>query len=180
MINNYQACSAHGNKHMNKLLILPVALACTGAIASTNTPIIGSVESKCVIQTDTDGVYGNPTADNLSTYTADGGVEPVIRYDIVTANAYKAVISYPNSFSSSPTLTDSVTWTGEVSLTQSSDSTMSAFETNKVTYNNSVEFDLTVAGSAWFSVVSEADYGYDKAFPAGSYSAMVTAECIAQ
>ena len=170
MINNYQRVFTQGNINMNRLLLLPVALACTGAIASSNTPITGMVESKCVIQNDTDGVYGNPTADNLSTYTAD----------IVTANAYKAVISYPNSFSSSPTLTDSVTWTGEVSLTQSSDSTMSAFETNKVTYNNSVEFDLTVAGSAWFSVVSEADYGYDKAFPAGSYSAMVTAECIAQ
>ena len=77
---------------MNKLLILPVALACTGAIASTNTPITGSVESKCVIQTDTDGVYGNPTADKLSTAVSDGGVLPVIRYDIVTANAYKAVI----------------------------------------------------------------------------------------
>ena len=87
---------------MNKLLLLPVALACTGAIASSNTPITGTVESKCVIQTDTDGVYGNPTADNLSTYPADGGVKPVIRYDIVTANAYKALISYPTSFSSSP------------------------------------------------------------------------------
>jgi len=95
---------------MNKLLILPVALACTGAIASSNIPITGSVESKCVIQTDTDGVYGNPTADKLSTAVADGGVLPVVRYDIVTANAYKAVISHPDSFSSSPTLTDTVSW----------------------------------------------------------------------
>jgi len=165
---------------MNKLLILPVALACTGAIASTNTPITGSVESKCVIQTDTDGVYGNPTADKLSTAVSDGGVLPVIRYDIVTANAYKAVISHPDSFSSSPTLTDTVAWTGSTTLTNSSDSNMSAFNDNKVTYNNSSEFDLTIAGSAWFSVTSTAEYGYDKAFPAGTYSAMVTAECIAQ
>ena len=165
---------------MNKLLILPVALACTGAIASSNIPITGSVESKCVIQTDTDGVYGNPTADKLSTAVSDGGVLPVIRYDIVTANAYKAVISHPDSFSSSPTLTDTVAWTGSTTLTNSSDSNMSAFNDNKVTYNNSSEFDLTIAGSAWFSVDSEADYGYDKAFPAGTYSAMVTAECIAQ
>ena len=165
---------------MNKLLILPVALACTGAIASTNTPITGSVESKCVIQTDTDGVYGNPTADKLSTAVSDGGVLPVIRYDIVTANAYKAVISHPDSFSSSPTLTDTVSWTGSTTLTNSSDSNMSAFNDNKVTYNNSSEFDLTIAGSAWFSVTSTAEYGYDKAFPAGTYSAMVTAECIAQ
>ena len=165
---------------MNKLLILPVALACTGAIASTNTPITGSVESKCVIQTDTDGVYGNPTADKLSTAVSDGGVLPVVRYDIVTANAYKAVISHPDSFSSSPTLTDTVAWTGSTTLTNSSDSNMSAFNDNKVTYNNSSEFDLTIAGSAWFSVTSTAEYGYDKAFPAGTYSAMVTAECIAQ
>ena len=119
---------------MNKLLILPVALACTGAIASTNTPITGSVESKCVIQTDTDGVYGNPTADKLSTAVSDGGVLPVIRYDIVTANAYKAVISHPDSFSSSPTLTDTVAWTGSTTLTNSSDSNMSAFNDNKVTF----------------------------------------------
>tara|TARA_B100000963_G_C22625995_1_gene672417 strand:+ start:1331 stop:1828 length:498 start_codon:yes stop_codon:yes gene_type:complete len=165
---------------MNKLLILPVALACTGAIASSNIPITGSVESKCVIQTDTDGVYGNPTADKLSTAVADGGVLPIVRYDIVTANAYKAVISHPDSFSSSPTLTDTVSWTGSTTLTNSSDSNMSAFNDNKVTYNNSSEFDLTVAGSAWFSVTSTAEYGYDKAFPAGTYSAMVTAECIAQ
>ena len=165
---------------MNKLLILPVALACTGAIASSNIPITGSVESKCVIQTDTDGVYGNPTADKLSTAVSDGGVLPVIRYDIVTANAYKAVISHPDSFSSSPTLTDTVAWTGSTTLTNSSDSNMSAFNDNKVTYNNSSEFDLTIAGSAWFSVTSTAEYGYDKAFPAGTYSAMVTAECIAQ
>ena len=165
---------------MNKLLILPVALACTGAIASSNIPITGSVESKCVIQTDTDGVYGNPTADKLSTAVSDGGVLPVVRYDIVTANAYKAVISHPDSFSSSPTLTDTVAWTGSTTLTSSSDSNMSAFNDNKVTYNNSSEFDLTIAGSAWFSVTSTAEYGYDKAFPAGAYSAMVTAECIAQ
>jgi hypothetical protein len=165
---------------MNKLLILPVALACTGAIASSNIPITGSVESKCVIQTDTDGVYGNPTADKLSTAVSDGGVLPVVRYDIVTANAYKAVISHPDSFSSSPTLTDTVAWTGSTTLTSSSDSNMSAFNDNKVTYNNSSEFDLTIAGSAWFSVTSTAEYGYDKAFPAGTYSAMVTAECIAQ
>tara|TARA_R100000426_G_scaffold25763_1_gene21707 strand:- start:833 stop:1330 length:498 start_codon:yes stop_codon:yes gene_type:complete len=165
---------------MNKLLILPVALACTGAIASSNIPITGSVESKCVIQTDTDGVYGNPTADKLSTAVSDGGVLPVVRYDIVTANAYKAVISHPDSFSSSPTLTDTVAWTGSTTLTNSSDSNMSAFNDNKVTYNNSSEFDLTIAGSAWFSVTSTAEYGYDKAFPAGTYSAMVTAECIAQ
>ena len=119
-------------------------------------------------------------AAHLHQHGGHGGVLPIVRYDIVTANAYKAVISHPDSFSSSPTLTDTVSWTGSTTLTNSSDSNMSAFNDNKVTYNNSSEFDLTVAGSAWFSVTSTAEYGYDKAFPAGTYSAMVTAECIAQ
>ena len=165
---------------MNRLLLLPLVIACTGAMAQSTTPIAGTVQSKCVIQTDTDGVYGNPTADKLSTAANDGGVVPRIRYDIVTANAYKAVISYPNSFSASPTLTDSVAWTGGVTFDTGSDSGMSAFETNKISYNNSVEFPLSIAGSAFFKVTSTAEYGYDTAFPAGAYAAMVTAECIAQ
>jgi hypothetical protein len=61
-----------------------------------------------------------------------------------------------------------------------SDALMSAFNTGKVEYNNTTEFDLSVAGSVWFEVTSEADYGYEKAFPAGNYSAVVTAECVAQ
>ncbi len=165
---------------MNRLLLLPLVIACTGAMAQSTTPIAGTVQSKCVIQTDTDGVYGNPTADKLSTAASDGGVVPRIRYDIVTANAYNAVISYPNSFSASPTLTDSVAWTGGVTFDTGSDSGMSAFETNKISYNNSVEFPLSIAGSAFFKVTSTAEYGYDTAFPAGAYAAMVTAECIAQ
>ena len=165
---------------MNRLLLLPLVIACTGAMAQSTTPITGTVLSKCVIQKDTDGVFGNPSAEKLSTKASDGGVLPVVRYDIVTANAYKGIVTHPSSFSSSPTLTDSVNWTGSTSLTQSSDTNMSAYDTNKVTYGNSTEFDFTIAGSAWFSVTSEASYGYQKAFPAGSYSAMVTAECIAQ
>jgi hypothetical protein len=61
-----------------------------------------------------------------------------------------------------------------------SDSNMSAFNTNKVVYNNTSEFDLTLAGSVWFDVTSAATYGYNKAFPAGTYQAVVTAECVAQ
>jgi hypothetical protein len=57
---------------------------------------------------------------------------------------------------------------------------MSAFETGKIVYNNSTEFDLSVAGSVWFDVSSIAEYGYGKAFPAGNYTALITAECIAQ
>jgi hypothetical protein len=56
---------------------------------------------------------------------------------------------------------------------------MSAYDNNKIEYNNITEIDLTIAGSTWFKVASTANYGYDKAFPAGQYRAVVTAECIA-
>jgi hypothetical protein len=166
---------------MKKLLFLIPAVLVTSAVQA-NIPINGTVESKCVIQTDTDGVYGNPTADKLSTTASDGGVVPIIRYDIITADAYKAVVTTPSSFSSSPTLDDVVEWTSSTSVGDTSDAGMSAFETNKVTYNNghSTEFDLTIAGSVWFDVSSVAEYGYGKAFPAGNYTALITAECIAQ
>jgi hypothetical protein len=136
-------------------------------------PIVGDVESKCVIQ-------GNPTPSNLSTDTADGGVAPIVRYDVAQADYYKAVISYPESFSQSPSLSDTVTWSGNVSVDQVSDTNMSSYDTNAVEYNNTTEFDLTVAGTTWFAITSEADYGFDKAFPGGTYRALVTAECIAQ
>lgn len=160
------------------LILLTALLASCGAYATTT--INGSVESKCIITTDTDGVYGNPTGDVLSTEPTDGGVTPIIRYDIITADAYVAKISHPDTFSSSPELADTVTWTGDTEAGQMSDALMSAFNTGKVEYNNTTEFDLSVAGSVWFEVTSEADYGYEKAFPAGNYSAVVTAECIAQ
>lgn len=143
-------------------------------------PIVGSVESRCTVVTDTDGVYGNPTPSELSTASADGGVLPVIRFDVLQADFYKAIISHPNGFTESPSLDDTVTWSGSTSVTDTSDANMSSYDTNKVTYNNSTEYDLTVAGSTWFSVSSEADYGYNKAFPPGTYRAMVEANCIAQ
>lgn len=147
---------------------------------AADVPIVGNVESKCIITTDTEGVYGNSTPSNLSTDTADGGVEPVIKFDVLQADAYKALISHPTSFSQSPTLDDTTTWTGSTSVSAVSDTTMSAYDTNKVTYNNTTEYDLTVAGTTWFAVSSEVDYGYSKAFPGGSYRAVVEAECIAQ
>ncbi len=163
--------------YMKKLILL----AClTPLVVAANTPIQGTVESKCVIQTDTTGVYGNPSPSTLSTDASSGGVTPIVRYDILAADHYKAVISYPNTFSSSPDLTDVTNWTGDVKVGQTSDALMSGFEANKVVYNNTVEFDLTVAGSVWFEIASDADYGYDKSFPAGNYTAMVVAECIAQ
>ena len=165
---------------MKKPLIILAALLTVPAVSAT-TPISGMVASKCIVTTDTDGVYGNPSATKLSTASSDGGVLPIIRYDIITASAYNAKITTPISFSSSPALgSETVTWTGSTVANQMSDAGMSVFNTNKVLYNNTSEFPLTIAGSVWFDVSSVATYGYNKAFPAGSYSAVVTAECIAQ
>ena len=164
----------------NKLIILAAIMAAP-VLATATTPISGTVASKCVVVTDTDGVYGNPSATKLSTASSNGGVLPIIRYDIITASAYNAKITTPISFASSPSLDgDVVNWTGSTVANQMSDAGMSAFNTNKVVYNNTTEFPLSIAGSVWFDVSSEATYGYNKAFPAGSYSAVVTAECIAQ
>ncbi len=77
------------------------------------------------------------------------------------------------------TLNDVVNWTGEVTVSEVSDAGMSAYDNDKIEYNNVTEIDLTIAGSTWFKVASTANYGYDKAFPAGQYRAVVTAECIA-
>ena len=165
---------------MKKLIIGFIAGVFVCAAYGEDVPITGTVESKCIIVTDTDGIYGNATPSNLSTDAADGGVEPIIRFDVLQADYYKAVISHPISFSQSPSLNDTVTWTGSTSVSQTSDANMSGYDTDKITYNNSTEYDLTVAGTTWFKVSSEADYGYDKAFPAGTYRSIVEAECIAQ
>lgn len=161
-----------------KKLLLVAAISCSAVAAEVS--IVGTVESKCVITTDTQGVYGNPSPSVLSTAAADGGVQPIIRYDVVSADYYKARIAYPNDFSSAPTLNDVVNWTGSVSVGEVSDAGMSAYDTAKVEYNNVYETDLTIAGSTWFKVESEANYGYGKAFPAGTYNAVVQAECIAK
>lgn len=161
-----------------KTLALCVSLAAMNAYA-VDTPIIGQVESKCVVTTDKQGVYGNPSASILSTDAADGGVEPVVRFDVVLAEAYKAVIAHPISFSQSPQLNDVVNWTGSTSVEAVSDAGMSAYDTSKVEYDNMTEVDLDIAGSTWFKVSSEADYGFNKALPGGTYTAIVEANCIA-
>ena len=142
--------------------------------------IEGNVEAKCVIRTDRAGVYGNPTADKLSALPADGGVTPIIRYDVALAGYYLARITHPTSFSTSPSLTDTVTWTGGASVSSVSAAGMSAYDAAKVEYDATTEFDLTVAGTTWFKVDSAAEYGYNKAFPAGLYRAIIQADCIAQ
>lgn len=161
---------------MKKLLI--VALLAT-PVFGADTTITGNVQSKCVINTETDGVYGNPTADKLSTATADGGVQPVIRFDTSIAGAYTARVVTPTSFSTSPSLSDTVVWSGSTTLKKFSDAAMSDYETNKVTYDATTEFDMHTAGSAWFAVNSTAEYGYGKSLPGGVYRAVVVAECIA-
>jgi hypothetical protein len=44
------------------------------------------------------------------------------------------------------------------------------------------QYALTIAGTTWFDVASAAAYGggNNTAFPGGSYTAVVVAECIAQ
>ena len=166
---------------MKKLLLIPI-LAATANVAVASIPINGFIESKCVIQSDTPGMFGHPPVDKLSTKSADGGVMPIIRYDIVTASKYKAVITTPTNFSSAPNLSDSVEWTSTTVAGQMSDAGMSVFNTDKAIYNNghTTEFDLVKAGSVWFNVTSEAEYGYGKAFPSGNYTALIVAECIAK
>ena len=164
----------------NKTFTLLAVLVtfCASAFAE-EIPISGTVESKCIVTQDTAGVYGNSSPESLSTASADGGVHPVVRYDVIQADYYMAKISHPTSFTESPALNDTVTWTGTTSVDQVSDASMSAYDTSKVEYDNVTEVDLSIQGSTWFKIESDADYGYGKAFPGGQYQAVVTAECIA-
>jgi hypothetical protein len=164
---------------MIKSTLMALAIAFSITAMSAEVPIRGVVTSKCVINTDTPGVYGNPTPGVLSTLTADGGVPPVVRYDVIEAGYYKATITVPNNFTSSPSLSDSVIWTGSVAVSKVTDAGMSAYTANKRVYNNTTEFDLSIPGTVWFSATSKAQYGYNKSFPAGEYRAVVLAECIA-
>jgi len=159
------------------LFIMGLSLSCN--LFAAQIDVQGNVQSKCVVTQDTMGQFGNPIPSKLSTDGADGGVDPVVRYDVITASAYKARITAPNSFSTSPTLTDTVVWTGVVSVDQVSVAGMSAYDAAKVTFENVTEVDLTIAGSTWFKIESSANYGYTKALPAGAYRAVVVAECIA-
>lgn len=159
--------------------LLMAVLMTYGALAA-EVPIVGKVQSKCVINTDIPGVYGNPTADKLSTARADGGIQPIVRYDVSLAGAYTARITTPTSFSSSPSLNDVVNWRGSTSVKEVSDAAMADYDTNKVIFDSSTEFDMHTAGSTWFQVDSTAEYGYGKAFPGGTYRAVVLAECIAK
>ena len=160
-------------------VVIPMAAAILATeFVQAQTEIVGNVDSKCIIISETPGVYGNPNPYQLTTTPASGGVQPIIRYDVLAADYYKAVIEHPIKFSSSPSLDDTVTWTGDVQVSEKSDEDMAGYDDAKVEYDNAHEYKMTVAGSTWFKISSTADYGYTKSFPAGTYTAVVEAECI--
>jgi len=165
---------------MLKSIFIILAGLSTFAVAE-NTSINGNVQSRCIISTDTEGTYGNPNAYTLTTATADGGVLAVTRFDITLADAYYAQITAPSSFSSSPSLPDTVTWTGDTTVKSISDATgMADYETNKVEFDYTDKYDMTATGSTWFKTTSAATMGGSKAYAGGSYTSLVLAECIAQ
>ena len=163
------------------LITLSLMLSATTAYAA-NIDITGTVQSRCIVNTDTAGMYGNPNAYTLTTVPASAGQLPIVRVDVSLANAYHAKISYPTSFSSSPSLGDTVAWTGAAAVVQTSTSDMSGYQAASSLSGSMRTYALTVAGATWFSVASVATYGggQQKAFPGGSYKAVVLAECIAQ
>lgn len=165
---------------MKSVKILTAICLLSGTALAEDVPITGTVQSRCLIQTDTAGIYGNPNSYQLTTLPASGGVTPIVRYDITLADAYYARITHPTSFSSSPALNDTVTFTGETEVSSVGDAGMSGYEAAKTTFGNTTQYDLTVAGSTWFKTTSTATNGGDKAFPNGEYTAVVVAECIAK
>lgn len=165
---------------MLKTITFIAAMGIASAVNAADIPIVGTVQAKCSIYTDTQGVYGNPSPNELSTAAADGGVQPVVRYDVSAADYFYGRVTYPTMFTSSPALNDSVAWTGNVEVQEVSDPLMSDYDTDKVTYDNVHQYDLTIAGTTWFKISSTASYGFNKAFPAGEYRALVTAECVAK
>ena len=151
------------------------------AAQAENVPINGTVQSRCVIQTDNAGTYGNPNAYTLSTAPSDGGELAVVRFDVSLANAYYAIITAPSAFSSSPNLPDIPTFVGDTTVKSVSDSTgMGTYESSKIQYDMTDKYDLTATGSTWFETSSTVTMGGSKAFPGGNYTALVVAECIAQ
>ena len=132
-----------------------IFLLSTSYAWAVNSPITGTVQASCSIVTTTPGQYGVP-------------------------NIWKLSITHPNSFSSSPSLSDTIAWTGSSVYTSGSASGMSAYETGKTLVGNTTTFDMTLAGTTFFTVASSASYGYNRAFPSGSYTAQIVAECIAK
>jgi hypothetical protein len=165
----------------NKIALVALGLFTSSYVYAETVPINGVVESRCIIQTDVAGTYGNPNAYTLSTAPADGGEPAVIRFDVSLANAYYAEITAPESFSTSPSINDTLTWTGDTEVKAVSDATgMGSYETDKVELGMMDRYDLTATGSTWFKTSSEVTLGGNKAFPGGNYTSLVLAECIAK
>ena len=116
---------------MLKQAILTASALCAFSVyanAAIDVPIEGNIESKCVITTDTPGVFGNPTPDALSTLPTDGGVMPIIATisskQITTRHRSHGKISSLHLCTQRR-----VNWDGEVEVSEVSDSTMD-FETD--------------------------------------------------
>ena len=154
---------------------------CNGAWA-TSTPIQGSVEAKCAIFTTVNPKYGNPNPYTLTTLPASGGTEAILRTDVLAADYFDLLITHPNSFSSSPTLTDSIGFTGASVVNAVGVSGMSVYETNKLVVNNTTRFRLLLAGATWYKISSVMIYGAGDttALPAGNYTSLITATCLAR
>lgn len=173
---------------MKKLITLFLAIGLTGCAlfmpkeAAANTNITGNVESRCEVVTDIPGYYGNPNAYTLTTLPASNGQVPKIRITNSLANAYKAIVSFPTSFSSSPSLSNTVSFTGAVAIASASSSDMSGYQAASTVTNNGAmrTYSLTHAGTIYVTVSSEATYGGNKAFPGGQYVAVAEASCVAQ
>lgn len=166
---------------LKKASIIVAMSLFTLSAQAVDVPISGTVQSRCVITTDTPGTYGNPNAYTLTTSASDGGVQPIVRYDVTLANAYYAQITTPTSFSTSPSLNDTVTWTGSTEVSSVSDATgMAGYESAKTTSGQTTQFNLTATGSTWFKSTSVATNGGNKAFPGGNYSATIQAVCVAK
>ena len=157
--------------------LVPLLALASPALAN-NVDIVGNVAAKCVIQTEKTGAYGNPTPDKLSTAVSDGGILPEIRIDVAIANSYTANITYPTSFTSSPSLSDTVAWTGSVAVSNTSDAGMSGYDSAKTVSGATTSYILTTAGSTWFAVSSTATYASSKPFTGGTYIAQMSASCI--
>ena len=165
---------------MNSVKIVATMCLLSGSAYAVDVPITGEVQSRCTIDTDTAGVYGNPNAYTLTTAAADGGVMPITRFDVTLADAYYARVTHPDAFSTAPSNNATVTFTGSTEVSSMGDAGMSGYEAAKTTFGNSTQYDLTVAGSLWLKTTSVATNGGNKAFPGGSYRSVVVAECIAK
>ena len=162
-----------------KKLLIAISLI-LGATPALSADIDGTVESRCNIAVTEPGKYGNPNAYTLTTLPSSGGQVPIIRFDTTLANAYYAQVSYPTSFSSSPSLSDNVTWTGAVTVQATGESGMSGYQSASTTSGAMRQYDLTVVGALWLQSTSVATYGGNRAFPGGSYKSVVLAQCVAQ